>query len=47
MEERLFFKSNLDGLVLQPEPVEGLNGLPGVVQVVVVDEAVAKALSWN
>ncbi len=37
----------LDGLVLQPEPVERLYGLVGVVGAVVVDEAVAKALAGD
>ena len=36
--------AHLDGLVLEPEPVERLDGLVGVVGLLVVDEAVAEAL---
>ena len=36
--------AHLDGLVLKPQPVERLDGLVGVVGLLVVDEAVAEAL---
>ncbi len=35
----------LNSFVLEPEPVEGLDGLVGVVHVVVVDEPVAETLT--
>ena len=44
---RDFNGSNLNSFVLQPETVEGLDGLVGVILVVVVDETVAEALTWK
>ena len=35
----------LDGLVLEPESVQGLDCLAGVIRIVVVDETVAQTLS--
>jgi hypothetical protein len=37
----------LNSFVLEPEPVEGLDGLIGVVHVVVVDEPVAETLTCD
>ena len=37
--------SNLYGLVLEPEAIKGLDGLVGVILVVVVDETVAETLT--
>lgn len=38
-------KGHLDGLVLQPQPVEGVDRLVRVLRAVVVDEAVAETLA--
>ncbi len=39
--------SYLDCFVLQPQSVEGADGLLGIVLSVIVDESIAKALTCN
>ncbi len=44
---KAFLLLHLDRLVLEPEPIEGLDGLVGVIGVVIVDESISKTLACN